>query len=435
MYKKCFAITVILVLAGGLFAVGNREGNLIPTALPSERVGGSGPVEVGTGAIMTVDAYWRTDGNAETTPGTHFLGTTDNEAFEIKVNDQRVLRIEPTAVSPHIIAGHQANSNSSLYGATICGGGREGYPNTILSGAHYSSICGGVDNTAGGSFSTIGGGTGNETGGTCATIGGGHDNFAGAGYNSIGGGYGNETSGSSYIVIGGGLLNEATGYGSTIGGGYYNEATGSRSTVGGGYYNYADGSYATVPGGYCNEAEGDYSFAAGRRAKTYHLGCFVWGDSQNANISSTSTDEFIVRAQGGIWFGANSSPSTPSTKLINTSTGAYLSSGGTWTNASDRDLKQGFQSVDEQEILQKVAELPITVWNYKDEDASTKHIGPVAQDFHDAFGLGQDDKSISTVDANGVALAAIQALYKENQELKAQVEDLTKRLEALEKEK
>lgn len=53
--------------------------------------------------------------------------------------------------------------------------------------------------------------------------------------------------------------------------------------------------------------------------------------------------------------------------------------------------------------------LPLTEWNYK-SDAAIKHFGPMAQDFHAAFGLGTDDKHISTVDDDGVELAAIQGL-------------------------
>jgi hypothetical protein len=102
--------------------------------------------------------------------------------------------------------------------------------------------------------------------------------------------------------------------------------------------------------------------------------------------------------------------------------------------------------VDTQAVLEKVAALPITQWNFKNAAAS-EHIGPTAQDFHAAFGLnGDDDKHIATVDADGVALAAIQGLNQkvEDQrsqlaereteivELKRQNAQLARRLEALE---
>lgn len=110
---------------------------------------------------------------------------------------------------------------------------------------------------------------------------------------------------------------------------------------------------------------------------------------------------------------------------------------------SDRNLKENFTEVSPREVLDKVAALPITRWNFKG-DAATPHVGPMAQDFHAAFGLGTDDKHIATVDADGVALAAIQGLNQkfkereallrsENAKLQQKNADLETRLAALEK--
>ncbi len=76
---------------------------------------------------------------------------------------------------------------------------------------------------------------------------------------------------------------------------------------------------------------------------------------------------------------------------------------------SDRNLKENFSPVSPREVLEKVAALPISRWNFK-SDTTTPHVGPMAQDFHAAFGLGTDERHIATVDADGVALAAIQGL-------------------------
>ena len=95
-----------------------------------------------------------------------------------------------------------------------------------------------------------------------------------------------------------------------------------------------------------------------------------------------------------------------------------------WTNASDRALKENFQSVDRRDVLARLASLPLSSWNYKAEGSHTRHLGPTAQDFAAVFGLGGDDRSIGTVDADGVALAAIQALYVEVQELRKRVAEL-----------
>ncbi|MBC7851412.1 MAG: tail fiber domain-containing protein [Chitinophagaceae bacterium] len=102
--------------------------------------------------------------------------------------------------------------------------------------------------------------------------------------------------------------------------------------------------------------------------------------------------------------------------------GAYLSSGGTWTNTSDATKKEDFTEVNGSEHLQKIASLKISKWKYKNSEEY--HIGPTAQDFYQRFRLGLDDKSISTIDPAGVSLLAIQELIKQNEALKARIEKL-----------
>ncbi len=220
----------------------------------------------------------------------------------------------------------------------------------------------------------------------------------------------------------------------TVAGGEGNQA-GQHAFVGGGYYNRAWGTYATIPGGSLNSAMANSTFAAGHRANAKHAGAFVWGDSTGADINSPAQNTFIVRANGGVWFGRSTSNFTPtigSGVFISTSTGAHLTLGGTWVNASDRNAKENFQAVDPQAVLEKVAQLPITTWKYKVEDDDVRHMGPTAQDFYAAFELGTSDTSIATVDADGVALAAIQGLYQQNQELAARVAQLEAQNAALE---
>jgi hypothetical protein len=83
------------------------------------------------------------------------------------------------------------------------------------------------------------------------------------------------------------------------------------------------------------------------------------------------------------------------------------------------------EPVDGYEILEKLAALPISTWNYKSDPPSVRHLGPMAQDFMAAFGLGDDDKVINTVDANGVVMVAIQALYRRIEALEAEIARLT----------
>jgi hypothetical protein len=109
---------------------------------------------------------------------------------------------------------------------------------------------------------------------------------------------------NTFATVGGGWANMASGYASTVGGGGGNTASGYASTVGGGGNefsggNTASGDYSAVPGGDSNAAAGYASFAAGRRAKANHQGAFVWADSTDADFSSTTNDQFLVRAAGG----------------------------------------------------------------------------------------------------------------------------------------
>ena len=80
---------------------------------------------------------------------------------------------------------------------------------------------------------------------------------------------------------------------------------------------------------------------------------------------------------------------------------------GSTVHSSDRNRKEAIVEVSNNDILNAIVAMPIYEWQYKEEDR--RHIGPMAQDFHKAFGLGDDDKTIAAIDADGVALAAIQA--------------------------
>ncbi|MCX6762149.1 MAG: tail fiber domain-containing protein, partial [Candidatus Moranbacteria bacterium] len=120
----------------------------------------------------------------------------------------------------------------------------------------------------------------------------------------------------------------------------------------------------------------------------------------------SGTDAMTILSGGNVGIGT-----TNPTHLIMLSGGAY-SDGTNWTNGSDRNSKENFTTLDPQSILEKIVALPITQWNYKVEPNATMHIGPMAQDFYSAFGLGgaSGNTSISTIDPSGVALLGIQAL-------------------------
>jgi len=106
---------------------------------------------------------------------------------------------------------------------------------------------------------------------------------------------------------------------------------------------------------------------------------------------------------------------------------------------SDRDAKENFATVDSTDVLRKLADLEISTWSYKSERDGARHLGPMAQDFRATFGLGASDRSIFLVDADGVALTAIQALNtelesvrEENRGLRRSIGSLESRLQAIE---
>ena len=216
----------------------------------------------------------------------------------------------------------------------------------------------------------------------------------------MGGGYTNAAT-SLDSVVAGGNENTASGGGATVGGGSLNTASGTTSTVGGGIANTASGDSSTVVGGDSNAAAGTWSVAMGFDAHANHSGAFVFADSTFGPFFSTVANQFMVAASGGIGLFTNK----------NYATYCVINAGsGTWTCSSSRTVKRDFEAVDAAAVLAKVATLPMSSWRYMNEAESIRHLGPFAEDFRSAFGLGVDDKSIATVDEGGIALAAIQGL-------------------------
>jgi hypothetical protein len=98
---------------------------------------------------------------------------------------------------------------------------------------------------------------------------------------------------------------------------------------------------------------------------------------------------------------------------------------------SDRNVKRDVEPVDQDAILESVARMPVSTWSYKSEDPSVRHMGPMAQDFQAAFGLGDTDRAYDAIDAHGVAFAAIQGLYEQMRAQGARIERLERENEAL----
>ena len=481
------AVTSTALAAGSVSATQLATGAVTSAKLGASAVGSSALDLTGLTTIL-----WKAGGNSGTTAGTHFLGTSDNIALELKANSVRALRIEPNISSaPNLIGGAAQNSVAAgIVGAVISGGGAGSYSGSAVTnlvqsdfgsiggggangiktgslGAHigggylnlvtngtYATIGGGYANAASTNSATVGGGFYNVASGFESTVGGGQANIASGSVSFVGGGVTNIASGFESAVVGG-ELNDATGavsfvgggyfnaasfYGATVGGGYANGAAGTNavvaggesnlasnsvSTVSGGYFNGATGRGATVPGGWANLASGSNSFAAGFVANAGHGGAFVWSDSSSTTqFGSTVANQFNVRAAGGVRFATTSAGTV----------GAQLAAGATaWSVLSDRTQKKDFAPVDGREVLRKLDEVPVQSWRYKwDEAGSTPHLGPIAQEFKAAFYPGRDDKSISTLEFDGVELAAIQGLHALVKEKDVRITALEQRLADIE---
>jgi hypothetical protein len=115
--------------------------------------------------------------------------------------------------------------------------------------------------------------------------------------------------------------------------------------------------------------------------------------------------------------------------------GVSLAAGGTsWGAICDRNAKKNFAPVDSETVLEKLAAVPVERWNYKWEpDGDVPNIGPMAQEFKRAFYPGRDDKSITTLEFDGVEIAAIQGLNLKLREKDAEIQALKGRLDKLEK--
>jgi Chaperone of endosialidase len=151
-------------------------------------------------------------------------------------------------------------------------------------------------------------------------------------------------------------------------------------------------------------------------------GGWLFGDTLGLRVGSMPTGNIILglnRSTGNEVFKVDGGGKVYSKEVVLT---------------SDRNAKENFADVDKLKILEKVTQLPISSWNYKDECSTNRHLSPVAQDFHHAFGLnGENDTYISIIDSQGVALAAIQGLYHLNKQQEARIAELEKRIAELSK--
>ncbi len=189
-------------------------------------------------------------------------------------------------------------------------------------------------------------------------------------------------------------------YAVAIGHNAYSEGTGAVA-IG---FNVRTNNPYSVAIGNNADAIADRSVAIGSFVSTnLKNGSFIFGDgSTTTTMFSPAQHTMTMRFNNGYRLYSKS----------DLTTGVYMLNGGTsWTSVSDRNMKENFEDINGEDLLDKIEDLPITKWNYKGNPDSVKFIGPMAQDFHKSFGLGGSDSlGISTLAFNGVNIAAVQAL-------------------------
>jgi len=203
----------------------------------------------------------------------------------------------------------------------------------------------------------------------------------------------------------------------TVASGSASTAMGSQS-VAGGSASLAVGSRAQALG------SGSIVLGTNVQATAAANGTFVFADGSGANTFVVSeSNQFVARAAGGVTFYTSAGLAS----------GLRLAaSGSQWLGISDVNTKHAFRSFDGEQVLAKLAQMPVMEWSYLAQAPSIRHVGPTAQDFHAAFGLGEDPLRIGTMDADGVALAGVKALEARTRTLQSENDELRARLSALE---
>jgi hypothetical protein len=197
------------------------------------------------------------------------------------------------------------------------------------------------------------------------------------------------------------------------------------SSIAGGLYaitigpSIANGNFG-VAIGLQNSASGQFSVAIGKNARTANRqGSVVLGDGcagfSSDSVFPTANNQVVMRGCGGVKIFTNQGLTS----------GVELAAGGSgWSAVSDRNRKENFLFVDGEDLLDRLRSVPVSSWNYRAQESTIRHMGPMAQDFYAAFGLGENELMINSVDIDGVNMAAVQALTERTDALRAENEAL-----------
>jgi trimeric autotransporter adhesin len=438
-------------------------------------------------ATPLVGACWATTGDIGVNPAVNFLGTLDANPMNLRVTNVPVLQLLPAgAAHVNVIAGGPGvNPNNvprvsaGVAGAVIAGGGA---PSGGFSGAGGGDFHAVSDNDG-----VVGGGFGNKVGNFDA-------NPQNAAFATIAGGLYNVASAEG-AAVGGGRANGAAGFASTVPGGDLSRAGGDYSFAAGrraivrdaaqsgdadgdnGSFVWADSRdlpfVSTGPNQFLVRAERGMAIntnipspnaALTVDGRTSLLGNVAVADNGTLSFGATTRQminlfnaEFGIGVQssttylrsndafaffrGGVHNNGFLEPGTGGSRLMlvtpSPAPAGAVTTGvvraAVFEGISDRAMKTGFADIDPIDILDRVIAMPIDAWSYR-QFPGIRHIGPVAQDFRAAFGLGSNDTTISTVDAAGVSLAAIQGLNAKleaaNAALRAEIDALRALIES-----
>jgi hypothetical protein len=438
-------------------------------------------------ATALVGACWATTGDIGVNPAVNFLGTLDANPMNLRVANVPVLQLRPAgaghvnviAGGPGVNVNNTPRVSAGVAGAVIAGGGA---PSSGFSGAGGGDFHAVSDNDG-----VVGGGFGNRAGNfdadvqnaAFATVAGGLFNVASAEGATVGGGRANGAAGFASMVPGGELSRA---------GGDYSFAAGRRARVrdavqsgdadgDNGSFVWADSGdqdfVSTGPNQFLVRAERGMAINTNLpspnasltvEGRTALLGNVSVADSGSLSFGATtrqmvnlwnaeygigvqaattylrSNDGFAFYA-GGVHNNAALEPGVGGARLMLVTSGpapaAAVTTGrvraAVFESISDRAMKTAFADIDPIDILARVIAMPTDAWSYR-EFPEERHLGPVAQDFHAAFGLGSNDTTISTVDAAGVSLAAIQGLNAKleaaNDALRSEIAELRAMIES-----
>jgi hypothetical protein len=436
----------------------------VATGVYASITGGSENLATGTASHIGGGALNRTDG------GNSFIGAgASNRTFGSN-NAIGGGKGNRTYTLESVVGGGDSNIADASW--SVVGGGQR---NAIL--GEYGTISGGGDNQLVGEFAAIGGGFENYASGLSATVGGGFQNFAAAPGATVPGGFNNAATGAQGFAAGssncaGGSNSIALGRGARI-----RPATGvvAGSCAGGdsgdgdgdeGSFMFSDSAspvfQSTGPAQFSVRArggvgintappvgsveltvqtdsdDGDYANLWLKQRSNANGILISVGEGGGSNNAGFFLDHYSGSAQARRLELASNGSVTIRSNVIQGASGVTMAAGGgSWSSLSDRRLKTAIEAVDPASILDRLLATPISIWSYVAQGTTVRHIGPMAQDFAAAFAVGENDTTIATIDADGVALAAIQGLNakleRENATLRRTLDALSARLERLER--